>query len=140
MGADDIEDRVTMGAWRGMWRLENLLQALSGFDVQFPCMQDLGAPPPDVPFDGDRTALQELSELLDGSALRIPEALDETRTPMPNSVGVDLMKNGSLVGQVELCRLDARVSFFCDRFSHNDWQFRQINDADDGNVSEDVSW
>ena len=138
--ADEFEDRATVGAWRGMWRLVNLLQALPGFHVQFPGLRDLGTPRPDSPFERDRAAWQELAELLDGRALRILEALEEAKAPMPDGVGVDLMEAGSVVGQAELCRLDAQVGFSYNRFSHKDWRIRQIDDADDGDVSEDVSW
>jgi DEAD/DEAH box helicase domain-containing protein len=102
-------------AWRGLWRLVNVLQDLRGFHVEFPGMDTLSAPV----MGSCATASQEQAweavlSLADAAFEPLLIALTAADVAAPDAIGLDLMADGVVIGMAEVAWSHIRLAI-CDQ-------------------------
>ena len=102
-------------AWRGLWRLVNLLQGLRGFHVEIDGLDTLSAPdmtvPTDAPDGGSQArAWAEARALCDEAFHPLIDALIAAEAPGPDHFGDDLLAGGRVVGMMEFGWAEADVA------------------------------
>jgi DEAD/DEAH box helicase domain-containing protein len=109
-------------AWRGLWRLINLLQDLPGFHVEFEGLDTLEAP--DIatvgtaPIDG---AWLEILALAGEGFRPLVEALQAADAAVPDRQGFDVTHDGEVIGMIELGWSNARVAICEEAFDTKEW-------------------
>ena len=113
-------------AWRGVWRLVNLLQDLPGFHVEIDGLETL--PPPDMaagteaPEAGLRMhAWTEARALCDDIFHPLIAALIAAGVPGPDHIGDDLVVAGRVVGAMEFGWSQAGVALADARYAGVCW-------------------
>jgi DEAD/DEAH box helicase domain-containing protein len=118
-------------AWRGLWRIVNLMQDVRGFHVEFDGLDTLASP--DL-----RTAdvsnvegqwLEALS-LVDDPFRPLVEALHAARAPAPNLIGADLTHEGEVVGMVEFGWSELRLAVCEAKFEVAGWDLVPFDPTD----------
>jgi DEAD/DEAH box helicase domain-containing protein len=106
---------VYADAWRGLWRMVNLLQDLRGLHVEFPGIDTLEAPKMDsgVASEVD-AAWDEIAALVDPAFGALITALIAASVAPPGAVGLDLTENGAVIGMAEIAWPDQGVAV-CDQ-------------------------
>lgn len=100
-------------AWRGLWRLVNLLQEAQGFHVEIDGLDTLA--PPDMSGAADDateilSAWEEARALCDDAYHPLIDALVAAETPAPDKLGDDLLVDGRVVGMIEFGWTAAEVA------------------------------
>jgi DEAD/DEAH box helicase domain-containing protein len=127
-------------AWRGLWRLINLLQDLPGFHVEFEGLDTLEAP--DIatvgtaPIDG---AWLEILTLAGEGFRPLVEALQAADAAVPDRQGFDVSHDGEVVGMIELGWTNARVAICEEAFDTKDWDLLVFRPESGQSVSEVVT-
>jgi DEAD/DEAH box helicase domain-containing protein len=119
-------------AWRGLWRLVNLLQEIPGFHIEFEGLDTLTAPDLTTvgagPKDG---AWLEVLSLVDEGFRPLIEALQAADALVPDMVGADLIQDGEVVGMIEIGWSNIRLAVCEDAFEASEWDLISFN-ADKG--------
>jgi DEAD/DEAH box helicase domain-containing protein len=102
-------------AWRGLWRLVNLLQGARGLHVEFDGLDTLA--PPDMSDPVERAdhgpevaAWEEARALCDELFHPLIDGLIAAETPGPDHFGDDLVSGGRVVGAMEFGWSDTQVA------------------------------
>ena len=101
-------------AWRGLWRLVNMLQDLAGFHVAFDGLDTVGPPDPDGPASQTSSAWVPLFDELDPGFHPLAQALQAAEIPPPDAIGLDLVAGDRIVGMAEMAWTGAAVAVSAD--------------------------
>jgi DEAD/DEAH box helicase domain-containing protein len=130
-------------AWRGLWRLVNMLQCLRGFHVEIEGLDTLS--PPDMTTQTDAAdggaaarAWAEARALCDEAFHPVIDALIAAETPAPDRIGDDLVAGGRVVGMMEFGWSEAGVAVAETAYSGLDWTLITF-DPDKDPVGETVT-
>ena len=119
-------------AWRGLWRLVNLLQELRGFHVEFPGVDTIEAPSMESKEDtAFESAWEVATQDVDPLFGRLVMALIGANVAPPDAIGLDLVAFGEVVGMAELAWSAANVAVSEQSFEVPGWT---IIEFDPGNV------
>jgi len=110
-------------AWRGLWRLVNLMQDLPGFHIEFEGVDTLSAPDLSATRKGpEDDAWLALMTLADDGFKPLLEALMAAEVAVPDMIGADLTgADGAVIGMVEVAWSDVRLAINEDDFETADW-------------------
>jgi DEAD/DEAH box helicase domain-containing protein len=127
-------------AWRGLWRLINLLQDLPGFHVEFEGLDTLEAPDISTvgtaPIDG---AWLEILTLAGEGFRPLVEALQAADAAVPDRQGFDVSHDGEVIGMIELGWTNARVAISEEAFDTKDWDLLVFRPESGQSVTEVVT-
>jgi len=124
-------------AWRGLWRLVNLMQAIPGFHVEFEGVDTLLAP------DGTRVgrgpqdgAWLEVSTLVSESFRPLIEALQAANVAPPDLIGADLTEDGEVVGMIEIGWSSIQLGVCEESFEMSNWDLVSFEPESGKSVTE----
>ena len=103
-GEDPATKAIYTEAWRGLWRLVNILQDVRGLHVELSGLDTLS--PPDMtsdngPTDADSAAWAEARALCDEVFHPLIDALIAAEVPGPDHIGEDIVAEGRVIGTFE---------------------------------------
>lgn len=126
--ADAVQTQGLSKAWRGLWRMVNLLQGIVGFHLEFDGMEGIAAPvitQEPLPPEADEWA--EVQALTDEDFAEVVEALAAADVPPPDLLGWDAMQGDTVVGMIEMGWSQHKIGLTQDSFDLPEWQIIQID-------------
>ena len=116
-------------AWRGLWRLVNLMQDLPGFHIEFEGVDTLSAPDLSSADDGPiDDAWLEVITLADDEYRPLLEALIAADVTAPVLIGADLTNTqGAVIGMVEIGWSEIGLGIAEDNFESTKWDIEKFN-------------
>lgn len=128
-------------AWRGLWRLVNLLQGVRGFHVELSGLDTLSTPdmtPGNSPSDADSAAWMEARALCDEIFHPLIDALVAAELAGPDHIGDDIVKDGRVVGTMEFGWSENHVGVIEAPCEATDWRLVPF-DPDTDQIGETVT-
>lgn len=140
-GEDPAAKALYTEAWRGLWRLVNLLQAVRGLHVELSGLDTLS--PPDMtagggPTDADTAAWTEARALCDEDFHPLIDALIAAELPGPDHIGDDIVADGRVVGTMEFGWSGAQVGVIEQACEGSGWTLVPF-DPDTDQIGETVT-
>jgi DEAD/DEAH box helicase domain-containing protein len=116
-------------AWRGLWRLVNLMQDLPGFHIEFEGVDTLSAPDLSSTDEGPiDDAWLEVITLADDEYRPLLEALIAADVTAPDLIGADLTNTeGAVIGMVEIGWSEIGLGIAEDNFESTKWDIEKFN-------------
>ncbi len=114
-------------AWRGFWRVINILQDLPGLHVTVPGLETLDSSISRQDAAAKITSWdvewEDIRSLVDEDIAAIVVAVHQAGLPPPDMVGEDIMASNSVVGTVELGWRAQKYAITLEAFELADWRF-----------------
>lgn len=140
-GEDPAAKALYTEAWRGLWRLVNVLQGVRGLHVELNGLDTLS--PPDMtsgggPTDADSAAWTEARALCDEVFHPLIDALVAAELSGPDHVGDDVVAEGRVVGTMEFGWSETSVGVIEQACDGSDWTLVPF-DPDTDQIGETVT-
>jgi len=140
-GEDPAAKALYTEAWRGLWRLVNVLQGVRGLHVELNGLDTLS--PPDMtsgggPTDADSAAWTEARALCDEVFHPLIDALVAAELPGPDHIGDDVVADGRVVGTMEFGWSETWVGVIEQACQGSDWKLVPF-DPDADQIGETVT-
>jgi len=128
-------------AWRGLWRLVNLMQDLPGFHIEFDGVDTLSAPDLSIIRTGSADdAWLEVITLADDDFRPLLEALAAADVAAPDLIGADLTDDGgTVIGMVEVGWSSLRLAINDVIFEAREWTIIHFDTEPEISIMEIVS-
>ncbi len=140
-GEDPAAKALYTEAWRGLWRLVNLLQGVRGFHVELSGLDTLA--PPDMSAGGDvadaDTEAWTGARALCGEVFHpLIDALIAAEVSGPDRIGDDLLADERVVGTMEFGWSEKQVAVIEESCEEGSWRLIPF-DPETGQIGETVS-
>ena len=141
VSGDPIDTPGYSDAWRGLWRLVNLMQDLPGFHIEFEGVDTLSTPDISTIRKGPvDDAWLEVMTLADDGFRPLLEALAAADVAAPDMIGADLTDaEGAVIGMVEVGWSKLRLAINDDDFETAGWDILSFDPEAEPSVMAMVS-